>query len=193
MINCRTCETPLNDTNWLPSKKKRGERICRLCSVAYRRAYREKNIERSREHNRNSEARRLLDPEKRAVSNKRNAEWHKKNPEYSRNWRLANPISIEKKMYDNAKTRAKKSGVPFTILETDIQIPDKCPVLGIPLFKGNGLVGENSPTLDKLIPSMGYIPGNVTVISFKANTAKSNLNLDELRLLVEWLEGKLKP
>ena len=45
---------------------------------------------------------------------------------------------------------------------------------------------RNTPTLDKIIPKFGYVRGNVHVISFKANTMKSNGTLDELILLGQW-------
>jgi hypothetical protein len=46
----------------------------------------------------------------------------------------------------------------------------------------------NSPSLDKIIPSKGYIKGNVWVISNRANTLKNDASLQELELLVENLK-----
>ena len=46
----------------------------------------------------------------------------------------------------------------------------------------------DSPTIDKLIPSLGYTKGNVWVISRRANMIKSDATLEELELLV----GNLK-
>ena len=37
-----------------------------------------------------------------------------------------------------ARTRAKKAGIPFTITETDIVVPDRCPIFGITLTKNSG-------------------------------------------------------
>ena len=39
-----------------------------------------------------------------------------------------------------------------------------------------------------MIPELGYIKGNVWVISNKANRIKNNATLEELRLLVKNLE-----
>lgn len=72
-----------------------------------------------------------------------------------------------------AKRRAREKKLAFTIARQDIIIPIACPILGIPLFHGKGNACDNSPTLDRIIPAIGYIPGNVAVISKRANTIKS--------------------
>lgn len=86
-------------------------------------------------------------------------------------------------MLYNAHARAKKAGVPFTITAADIIIPTHCPVLGIPLFPKLGKQGggENSPSLDRVRPEKGYVPGNVIVISNRANRLKSDATVKELR------------
>ena len=94
-------------------------------------------------------------------------------------------------MFHSAKRRAKDQGIPFTITLDDIAIPSHCPLLGIPLFVGKRTCCDNSPTLDKLVPSLGYIKGNVIVISDKANRIKSNATLDEIMLLADNLHNIL--
>lgn len=76
-------------------------------------------------------------------------------------------------LWTEAKRRAKEKGLIFTLALTDIVIPDVCPVLGINLFKVGEVLTANSPTLDRLIPSLGYTKENVIVVSHKANTLKS--------------------
>ena len=73
----------------------------------------------------------------------------------------------------------------------DIVIPERCPLLDIPLFVGSKTCCDNSPTLDKLIPHLGYVPGNVLVISDKANRIKSNASLDDIMLLADNLHKVL--
>lgn len=84
-------------------------------------------------------------------------------------------------MLKKAKQRSIKYGIEFTITEDDIIIPDKCPYLGIPLITGVGKVIANSPTLDRIDPTLGYIPGNVTVCSFRANAIKRDATPAELK------------
>jgi hypothetical protein len=43
----------------------------------------------------------------------------------------------------------------------------------------------SSPSLDRIIPERGYVPGNIRVISDRANRLKGGRNLNELRRLAE--------
>ena len=90
-------------------------------------------------------------------------------------------------MLSRARSRAKQSGIPCTITRDDIQIPTHCPILGIPLEFADTAGGDiHSPSLDRIVPELGYIPGNVQVISAKANLIKSNLTIDQLKTALEW-------
>lgn len=44
-------------------------------------------------------------------------------------------------------------------------------------------------SLDRIVPSLGYVPGNVAVISHRANRIKSDATADELRAVADWLDG----
>jgi len=90
-----------------------------------------------------------------------------------------------------AKKRADKSGIAFGLLESDLEIPEKCPVLGIPLKISDGAASFGSPTVDRVDNSKGYIPDNIAVISYRANTLKSDATLEELRAIVRYMESKL--
>ena len=94
----------------------------------------------------------------------------------------------EKWLLWTARARAKKKGLLFSIKEADIVIPECCPVLGIELRPTDGSVSDSSPTLDRLDSSLGYIPGNVRVISHKANRLKSDMTLDEVKKLLRYME-----
>ena len=96
-----------------------------------------------------------------------------------------------KVMLIHARKRAKDNNQGFNINYTDIIIPEVCPLLNIPLFVSDSIVGPNSPTIDRLECNKGYVKGNVLVISHKANSAKSNLTLKELELLVRNLKRVL--
>ena len=86
-----------------------------------------------------------------------------------------------------AKARAKRLNVPFALQESDIVIPTNCPILGLKLEPGPlGSQWPASPTLDRVIPELGYVPSNVAVISWRANQLKSDATIDELRQIVEW-------
>lgn len=55
--------------------------------------------------------------------------------------------------------------------------------MGIPLYSMTGTRGggPNSPTLDRIRPDLGYVKGNVIVISGRANRIKSDATIEELR------------
>lgn len=91
-------------------------------------------------------------------------------------------------MLKAAKARAAKAGVPFDLTEADILIPTFCPVFGHRLERALGSrgPGPHSPSLDRIVPSRGYVPGNVVVISNRANRAKSDLSTAELVALADW-------
>jgi len=89
-------------------------------------------------------------------------------------------------IWEGAKKRAKQNGVIFELSPTDIpEIPDVCPVLEIPI-KANDKAGpiDSSPSLDRIHPELGYIVGNVRIISNRANRLRADATLEELRMLV---------
>lgn len=87
----------------------------------------------------------------------------------------------------SAKERSKKKGVMFYITRADVgDIPDTCPILGIRLERNIGKSAghrgptDNSPSLDRIIPEYGYVPGNVRWISHRANKIKQDATADEI-------------
>ncbi len=137
-------------------------------------------------------ARHYANPERTRAKNVRN---YHANPEKAKSkvsaWRLSNP---EKKMLITARQRARTAGVPCTITHEDIRIPETCPLLGVTLNR----VGEarrpenNDPSLDRIIPHLGYVPGNVMVVSVRANRLKSDASVEELHMLTQNLESIVK-
>lgn len=96
-------------------------------------------------------------------------------------------------MYILRRTRAsaKLQGVPYNLTLEDVTVPDTCPVLGIPLIINTGDTSKRPPgvpSIDRVVPELGYVKGNVRIISFKANRLKNNSTLDELRALVRYVE-----
>lgn len=89
--------------------------------------------------------------------------------------------NIVHSIWKRAKDRAKKYNYEFNITEDDIIIPDKCPLLNIPIFCGDKDNYENSPSLDRIDNTKGYIKGNVWVISKKANSMKNSASFSELK------------
>jgi hypothetical protein len=65
---------------------------------------------------------------------------------------------------------------------SDLVVPEFCPVLNIRLVFNRGKPGgsHNSPSLDRIVPELGYAPGNVRVISDRANKLRNDATADEL-------------
>lgn len=90
--------------------------------------------------------------------------------------------------------RAKEQGQSFTITMDDITIPTHCPILGIELEKGQAArIKETSSSLDRIDNDKGYVPGNVWVISQRANRMKGNHTVMSLRHFADVVEARLAP
>jgi len=90
-----------------------------------------------------------------------------------------------------AKSRAKRYGLPFSLVESDIIIPSHCPVLGFILERREERT-ESSPSLDRIVPELGYVVGNIAVISDRANRLKNDGTSLEHRLIADWMIENLK-
>lgn len=83
-------------------------------------------------------------------------------------------------MFIAAKNRAKRKGIEFNIDESDIVIPEICPLLETPIEYGDRTNYDRSPSLDRIDNNKGYVKGNIWVISQKANAMKNSATFDEL-------------
>lgn len=102
-------------------------------------------------------------------------------------YRRARP---ERYMLYRTITRCRRRGIPCTITIDDIVIPEVCPILGIPLRvnqDGSRGQGPDSPSIDKIDPDLGYVPGNIQVISSLANNMKSYATTQQLLQFAEWV------
>jgi hypothetical protein len=79
----------------------------------------------------------------------------------------------EKQLFTKAKYRAIRKHLEFSIKLSDIVIPNICPVLGIPIIRDSCGISDNSPSLDRIDNTKGYVKDNIQVISNRANMIKS--------------------
>ncbi len=104
-------------------------------------------------------------------------------------------------IWHSAKNRAQRSAIPFTITPEDVIVPDVCPILQIPLITDTDYIFRtghtsqlnlpNYPSIDRIIPELGYIKGNIAVISWRANNIKSDATLQELESVVKWMTDQI--
>lgn len=93
----------------------------------------------------------------------------------------------------NARARAKKQSIPFNIDTIYIKSlwdleNGRCALSGRELtldYNPKGGPHMNGPSLDKIIPELGYIPGNVRIVTYHVNTALSNFGEEALIQLLE--------
>jgi len=93
-------------------------------------------------------------------------------------------------LWGSARRRAVQNDIPFSISPADVMVPEKCPVLGLLLQPHEGRPSDSSPTVDRLIPELGYVKGNVSVVSFRANMLKSDGTVEELEAIVRWMRSR---
>lgn len=97
--------------------------------------------------------------------------------------------SPEYKMWARAKARSRSKGIEFTIEVKDVVIPQICPILGVQLKCHSGRPGgkKDSPALDRIDPTKGYIKENIQVISHLANMMKSHATPTEMCNFAKWI------
>jgi hypothetical protein len=89
--------------------------------------------------------------------------------------------NLKKFLLNTVKYRAKKKGLDFNLIEEDLIIPDYCPLLEIRIAKtGSHKNSANSPSIDRINSSLGYIRGNIRIISYRANILKNSITKEEV-------------
>jgi hypothetical protein len=108
-----------------------------------------------------------------------------------------NPIP---QMLSNAKIRAKQKGVAFNLtsqyLKKIFPKDNKCPITGLNFQFGytnkEKVNRNNSPSLDRIIPSKGYIIGNVMIISDLINRMKQDSTYEDIEKLYNFYKKIIK-
>ena len=95
-------------------------------------------------------------------------------------------------VFNVRRAKARKAALPFDITPEFLAsiAPDRCPILGFDLeYPVQGRIGISpaSASVDRFEATLGYVPGNVFVVSHKANTMKSNASATEHAKLFAWL------
>jgi len=92
---------------------------------------------------------------------------------------------------NGARKRAKKDGYPFSIVIEDLMpFPTHCPILDVELTYGQNN-RYSGASLDKIIPELGYVKGNVKIISNKANNMKGDLTVDVMKKMIQYIQINL--
>lgn len=126
----------------------------------------------------------IPDPEKKRINDLKYQEKNReKILEARRQWRIDN---YEKDLFFQVRKRSRHANLPFDLDVEDIVIPEYCPYLNIKLEVSHGKGWKkNSPSIDRIIPELGYTKGNVEIISMLANTMKNCATKEELVLFAK--------
>ena len=92
--------------------------------------------------------------------------------------------SIFKNIARRCKNRAIEKDVPYAITWKDIEelYTTTCPILEIPLnWKSGTGRNDNTPSVDRIIPELGYVKGNIKIVSNLANMMKNSATLEQLK------------
>jgi hypothetical protein len=98
--------------------------------------------------------------------------------------------NIVSHMIRAARARAKKFGWEFNLDKTDIIIPDKCPILGIPIIVSHE-DKDFGPSIDRIDNNKGYVKDNVIVISYRANRIKRDGDNSDRQKVAEFYRNQL--
>ena len=127
------------------------------------------------------------------------AEWRKNNKEHisekgkayrkenkgvSQKWRDDNK---DKLYFLSLKARAKRKGLEFHLDENDVLGVTVCPVFGFPLVRSLGRPSWNSPSLDRIDNTKGYVKGNIQIMSYLANSMKRDATDEQLVAFAYWI------
>jgi len=122
-----------------------------------------------------------------ACCSERAAERYKENPLAFKERKIKSRSDVRKRLLEAAQARAALKRMSLDITLDDIEVPQYCPVLGMALQINTRKAQDNSPSLDRIDSSLGYVKGNVQVISKKANVMKSNASREELLKFANWI------
>lgn len=172
---CTECKQILpveNFGNYTKNGKTYRRSVCKKCAVV--RVLRCPNREETqRRSNERKEERRKNDPEYREYLSNIDKKYYKSEK------------GIKMKLLERARERCRKKGYDYDLTIDDIELPEKCPLLEIPLKPGDRYDYMDSYSLDRIDNSKGYIKGNVRVISTLANAMKNCATQEQLYLFIK--------
>lgn len=104
--------------------------------------------------------------------------------------------SHKDKMIGWAKYRHKYGSYDgtFDLAESDLDWPEFCPALGIKLRyeAQRSRSADDAPTIDRIDSSLGYVRGNVQILSRKANRIKNDGSPEEVMRVAVFMAGDAK-
>ena len=122
-------------------------------------------------------------------------EAYQKNPEkFKQRHMILRRSNPRLRLITSSRKNAKRRNLEHTITYKDLEIlPKFCPYLGLELDYYLEISSRNHPSLpsiDRIDSSKGYVPGNIEIISYRANTLKGNSSIKELKLFAKEINAR---
>ena len=96
------------------------------------------------------------------------------------------------KALQKRKNRARRKGIPtdLNLSIEDLQpYPTHCPIFNLPLaYEAQGHGSDDTASIDRKNPKLGYTKGNVIIISWKANRLKGDGTAQDHELIAKWMK-----
>lgn len=195
---CNTCKTsqPIENFGKRSNTKNTLRSRCFCCERDYAKKWRANHLEYKRAKTRE------WGKENQKHRNQVTQVWRKANPDKTKN--INDKAAKQWKRIDNherawisqamrrCRNRAKDKHLSFNMVPSDLHtemghLPIFCPIF--PHIRLDYFAGPDRrywPSVDKIVPQLGYISGNVWIISMAANTWKTNgSNSEERKRIVE--------
>jgi hypothetical protein len=119
-----------------------------------------------------STVRYVIEPDKYDEHKQATEQWKKDNPEQY----------LRAIMIRMAERRASQSGVSFdeSFMDSVGECPANCPACSVTMQRGEGRIQPNSPSIDRIVPELGYVPGNVQWLCQSCNAVKNDRGMEYL-------------
>lgn len=101
---------------------------------------------------------------------------------------------ISRRMSDSFRRKrqnAKNSKWGWDLSFHDIEWNTVCPIFGVEIDWFAEKANPFSPSYDRVDPKLGYVKGNVIIISLRANVIKNNGTAEEHRLIADYMDNHL--
>ncbi len=144
----------------------------------YDRLYREKNRDVLRE--------------KKKFYRQQRIEHYREMDKKSREKQFENEDFRKQSIIRNCKYRAKAKNIPFDLDWKEIEWPTHCPILNVELDYSRKPWSLNSPSVDRIDNSKGYLLNNCKIVSLRGNRLKSDFTEKEILLVLNYMRKNSK-
>jgi len=163
---CPKCKTTLPLDSFAPCRQGVNGEPCRSCASKIMKVYHAANKEK---HNASCMTYRINNRERvRALTHR---------------WRKSN---LSQHFLSTVKQRAVTQGIKFELVLADLSpLPSNCGYCKRPLVVHDRKREKDSPSIDRIIPDLGYTKSNTIVVCWHCNRLKNSATLAELTMLAE--------